>query len=48
MLKNLNDLGNLNEHEQIFLLIFLEDFYTEVTLPRLNELVRKIREGDNN
>jgi hypothetical protein len=48
MLKNFNDLAAVSKHEQIFLTAFFEDFFTEVSQQRLNELIKKIREGDNN
>jgi len=48
MLKNFSDLTAVSKHEQIFLTAFMEDFFTEVGGPRLNELIRKLREGDNN
>lgn len=48
MLKNFSDLVAVSKHEQIFLTAFFEDFFMEVSGQRLTELIRKVREGDNN
>lgn len=48
MLKNFSDLSAVDKHEQIFITAFFEDFFTEVSTTQLNELIRKVREGDNN
>lgn len=48
MLKNLNDMISVDQHQQIFLTIFWEHFFLHVGNTRLVELMKKITEGDNN
>lgn len=43
MLKNFSDLVAVSKHEQIFITAFFEDFFTETSGDRLNQLIRKVR-----
>ena len=47
MLKNLNDLSAADEHQQMFLTVFFDDFYSNVNAQRLSQLSTKIRDKSN-
>lgn len=48
MLKNLNDLCSASQHEQIFLTVFFEEFFANLTRVRAKQLVDKLRDSQQN